>query len=210
MGGCYTSRMQADAGIDRVLIGREAISRRLDELAQAITADLCAQANDIPDQITLVPILTGSIVFLSDLIRRLPLRMQIRVISVSSYPGTSQASQGAKIEASLSQIPETLVAQHVLIIDDILDSGQTLRLATDLLQAKQPATLRTCVLLRKKRPIAMAFPVDYVAFEIPDEFVVGYGLDFDDYYRNLPDIVTLRSDFVSQAVRQAGKQFRAD
>lgn len=196
--------MQADAGIDRVLIGREAISRRLDELAQAITADLCAQANGIPDQITLVPILTGSIVFLSDLIRRLPLRMQIRLISVSSYPGTSQASQGAKIEASLSQIPETLVAQHVLIIDDILDSGQTLRLARDLIQAKQPATLRTCVLLRKKRPIAMAFPVDYVAFEIPDEFVVGYGLDFDDYYRNLPDIVTLRSDFVSKAVRQAG------
>jgi len=190
--------MQKD--IDLVLIHRETIGQRLDELAKTISADLKAEtdretASDSgtePGEITLVPILTGSIIFLADLIRRLPIPMQIRVMSVTSYPGTATSSQGANIEASLTKLPEDLSKNHVLIIDDILDSGNTLRMVKQTIAERNPASLRTCVLLRKTIPSAMSFEVDYVAFDIPDAFVVGYGLDYNDYYRNLPDIVTLK------------------
>jgi hypoxanthine phosphoribosyltransferase len=82
--------------------------------------------------------------------------------------------------------------RHILLLDDILDSGGTLRLVVPMLRELNPASVKTCVLLRKDREIARNTHVDYVGFEIPDEFVVGYGLDFGDYYRNLPDIVTLK------------------
>ncbi len=182
--------MQAD--IDRVLIDRQAIGRRLDELAKTIAEDLSAEATGGHGEITLVPILTGSIIFLADLIRRLPIRMQIRVMSVTSYPGTATSSRGASIEAQLTKLPEDLSNNHILVVDDILDSGNTLRLVNETIKQRNPVSLRTCVLLRKTIPSAMSFEVDYVAFDIPDEFVVGYGLDYNDYYRNLPDIVTLK------------------
>lgn len=188
--------MQDD--IDRVLIDRGAIAARIRELAEQIVADLRAEEGDRDQdpEVTLVPILTGSVIFLSDLIRELPLRMQIRVISVSSYPGTATTARPASVQPALTNLPESLAGRHVLVIDDILDSGGTLRLVTDMIRQRRPTSVRTCVLLRKQRPEAMSFAVDYVAFDIPDEFVVGYGLDFDDYYRNLPDIVTLKPEVV--------------
>ncbi|MEX1017776.1 MAG: hypoxanthine phosphoribosyltransferase [Phycisphaeraceae bacterium] len=189
--------MQRD--IERVLIDRDAIARRVRELGQQIAADLREPASGgEPVEITLVPVLTGSLIFLADLVRELPIRMQIHVMSITSYPGRSTASRGASIEAGLTRLPESLAGLHVLLIDDILDSGHTLKLATDTLRQRQPASLRTCVLLRKRREQAMQTPVDYVAFDIPDAFVVGYGLDYDDYYRNLPEIVTLRPDVVGR------------
>ena len=187
--------MQRD--IERVLIDRHAIARRVEELAQKITRDFThAVGDDDSNEITLVPVLTGSIIFLADLIRHLPLRMQIRVISVSSYPGATTASKGAMMQQQLSNLPESLAGMHILVIDDILDSGQTLKLVTSVLEKKKPATIKTCVLLRKQRPEAMAYPVDYVCFDIPDQFVVGYGLDYNDYYRNLPEVVTLRPEVI--------------
>ncbi len=188
--------MQDD--IDHVLIDRHAISKRLDELAKTIAADLLAETKEGPGEITLVPILTGGIIFLADLIRRLPIPMQIRVMSVTSYPGTATTSRGASIEAQLTKLPEDLSNNHVVVIDDILDSGNTLRLVKEVIQKRNPISLRTCVLLRKKIPSAMSFHVDYAAFDIPDEFVVGYGLDYNDYYRNLPDIVTLKKHVYAQ------------
>lgn len=208
--------MQGD--IDRVLIDRRAIALRVEELAKEMTRDLCGPADAGEGQascaaesagVTLVPILTGGFMFAADLIRHLPVKLRIRLISVSSYPGTSTASRGAQLRSELSHLPAALAGSHVVVIDDILDSGRTLRLVTDTLRAMKPATLRTCVLLRKQRPQAMAFPVDYVAFDIPDEFVVGYGLDFDDYYRNLPEIVTLRADVIDAAQRGASMQASA-
>ncbi len=184
--------MQAD--IERVLIDREAIAQRVHELAGQIVADLGPDAAVEDQEITLVPILTGSIIFVSDLIRKMPLRMQIRVMSVTSYPGRATASRGASVEAALTKLPDSLEDRHILIIDDILDSGNTLSLAREMIQKRSPESLRSCVLLRKERPEAMEAAVDYVAFDIPDEFVVGYGLDYDDYYRNLPDICTLRQE----------------
>lgn len=185
--------------IDRVLIDRQQIASRVQEVARTITHEICG--GDDPalvedHEVTLVPILTGSVIFLADLMRHLPLRMRIRLISVSSYPGTSTTSKGVTIQSSLDSLGQDLQGQHVLLIDDILDSGRTLHAVRELLLQRNPAWVRTCVLLRKLRPEAMAFPVDYVCFDIPDDFVVGYGLDFDGYYRNLPEIVTLKPQVI--------------
>ncbi|MFP4144817.1 MAG: hypoxanthine phosphoribosyltransferase [Phycisphaeraceae bacterium] len=187
--------MQSD--IDRILISRDEIQQRLDQLADEIAADLRGeQDGGAPAEITLVPILTGSMIMVSDLMRRLPLRMQIHLVSVTSYPGEATTSRGAAIEEALTSLPDSLESRHVVIVDDILDSGATLELVTSLLRRRRPASLRSCVLLRKQREQPPSVEADYVAFAIPDEFVVGYGLDFDDYYRNLPDIVTLRRDLL--------------
>lgn len=203
--------MQAD--IERVLIDRQAIADRVRSLADQITRDHCGdwrdepgesgrpgqpQNADVPD-ITLVPILTGSFIFVADLIRHLPVMVKIGLLSISSYAGTATSSRGTTIREELTHLPSSLGGKHVLLVDDILDSGQTLKLAVEILAERNPASLRTCVLLRKRRPEALAFDADYVAFDIPDEFVVGYGLDFNDYYRNLPDIVTLKQDVVEAA-----------
>jgi hypoxanthine phosphoribosyltransferase len=132
-------------------------------------------------------------VFCSDLVRQLPLQLRIATMRVSSYPGTATNTQGAKlVEAQF----DGLAGGHVLLVDDILDSGSTLRLLVPMLASHGALGVKTCVLLRKKRPEAMATPVDYVGFDIPDEFVVGYGLDYDDYYRNLPDIVSLKPGII--------------
>ena len=196
--------MQND--IERVLINRSAIADRVRALADEITQDLGGSAassttdhhtsQDAPPLagITLVPILTGSLIFVSDLIRHLPIRMQIRLVSVSSYPGTATSSQGPKVRGDIDTLPDSLEGAEVLVIDDILDSGKTLSLVTELLEQRHPGSVRTCVMLRKQRPQAMSYPIDYVGFDIPDEFVVGYGLDYNGYYRNLPDIVTLRPE----------------
>src|SRR5690606_16928696 len=136
-----------------------------------------------------IPILTGAMIFCADLIRHIPKAMRISLMAVSSYPKQAVQSQGSKL---LGGELGDLRGRHVLVVDDILDSGGTLRLVIPMIQAQNPASIKTCVLLRKDRPSARLVQADYVGFDIPDEFVVGYGLDYDDYYRNLPQIVTLR------------------
>jgi hypoxanthine phosphoribosyltransferase len=175
------------ADIDRTLVTRDQIANRIKQLAQQITADHTTDRGDV--EITLVPILTGAIVLAADLMRQMPVRMKIGLMTVSSYPGKSLQTQGSSILGT--QLGD-IRGRHILLLDDILDSGGTLRLVVPMLHELGPASVKTCVLLRKDRPIARETPVDYVGFEIPDEFVVGYGLDFGDYYRNLPDIVTLK------------------
>lgn len=194
--------------IDQTLIDRQTIASRIKELAGQISRDLRQPLPEVsnpladaaptgkqiphhrrtlgPIEITLVPILAGSFMFVADLIRHLPLKMQIRMLSISSYPDMSTTSRQAQVQQQLSNLPQSLQDAHVLLVDDILDSGRTLRLATDLLAARQPATLRTCVLLRKQRPNAINVPVDHIAFDVLDRFVSSYGLDYNNYYRNLP------------------------
>lgn len=177
--------------IDRVLISESQIAARVAELAESITSDHPEEGG----QLVMVPIMTGGMIFCSDLIRRIPMPMQIGLLTVTSYPGKSIASQGARV---LSQQLEHVRGRRVVVIDDILDSGGTLRLVGGLLRDLQAASVKTCVLLRKERAGAVA-AADYVGFDIPDEFVVGYGLDFDNYYRNLPDIVTLKPQAIERA-----------
>ena len=176
--------------VDRVLISQDRIALRVHELARQITEDHRPRPGEGEAEITIVPVLTGAMIFCADLIRHIPMAMKIGLLAVTSYPGRNVRSQGSRV------IGETLGdvrGRNVLLVDDILDSGGTLRLVQGLLKDSGAAAVRTCVLLRKDRPSAREVPVDYVGFEIPDAFVVGYGLDYNNYYRNLPDIVTLKA-----------------
>jgi hypoxanthine phosphoribosyltransferase len=176
--------------IERILIPRERIAQRVRELARQMIADMG------DTELTIVPILTGAMIFCGDLIREIPNAMQIGLMTVSSYPGRSVSTQGAQlIQRQLGNVR----GRHVLVIDDILDSGSTMRLVLPAIREMGPNVVRSCVLLRKDRPAAREVNVDYVGFEIPDEFVVGYGLDYNDYYRNLPDIVTLKRSILERA-----------
>ena len=183
--------MQAD--IARVLISQRQIAQRVRELAAQITSDHSRGGGEA--EVTIVPVLTGAMIFCSDLIREIPIPMKIGLLTVSSYPGKSLSTQGSQVLHN--QLGE-LRGRHVLIVDDILDSGGTLRLIAPMLKDSGAETVRSCVLLRKDRPSAKATRVDYWGFEIPDEFVVGYGLDYNNYYRNLPDIVTLKPDAIAR------------
>lgn len=176
-----------------MLIDEERIASRVRELGAAITSDLRreleAEGDAGQDRVVLVPILMGAVVFVADLIRCIPLRMRMDAVAVSSYPGATIASKGPAISSAL---PRNLRGRHVLVVDDILDTGQTLGVVRKLILEQQPASLRICVLLRKERARTVQVPVDYVGFEIPDAFVVGYGLDYDGYFRNLPGVGVMR------------------
>ena len=177
--------------IEKILIDRHRIAGRIREMGAEIRRDLEGLSRD--GEIVMVPILTGSIIFVADLMRELPQKVRISVAAVNSYPGKSTKSKGAAIAGSLPAAAD-LEGKHVLIVDDILDSGSTIRLVRQEVLARNPKSVRTCVLLRKSIPSAMNTPCEYVGFDIPDEFVVGYGLDYDNYYRNLPDVGTLKRE----------------
>ncbi len=182
-----------DQQIERVLIDRQTIAGRVERMARQIAADFRGPADESGSDpaLVLLSIMTGSVIFLADLIRHLPMMMRLKLISVSSYPGKATSSRGVRI---VGDLPEDLTGQHVLVVDDILDSGRTLTAIRGMIDQRRPAGVATCVLLRKTIASAMAVPAEYVGFDIPDEFVVGYGLDFDGYYRNLPDVVTLKRE----------------
>jgi len=184
--------------VGHILIHRDQIQQRIDMLARQITRDRQSGPQSQNRELTLITIMTGSMIFVCDLIRRLPLQMRIYLLSLSSYQGKTTRSSGQPQISSLSNLPETLQGCDALLIDDILDSGNTLKLATSIIQEKNPNTLKSCVLLRKQRPENKDIHVDYVAFDIPDTFVVGYGLDYDGYYRNLPDIFTMTPQITTE------------
>jgi len=183
-----TARGDRHEDIDRVLVPSAAIARRVAELARQVGDD-CAHADG---RLTVVPVMTGSLLFAADFVRALPQRrLRIQQTTVSSYGGRNTASRGSTLAGSL---PRHLEGQHVLILDDILDSGGTLRLLRGEFESRGAASVRACVLLRKKIPSAQSTPCEYVGFDIDDEFVVGYGLDYDDLYRNLPFVGTLKRE----------------
>ena len=175
------------------LVSQEAISRRVAELAREIA--VCYQRREI----TILAVLTGSLVFLADLMRHLSMPLQVGVVSVSSY--RSGATRPLDVRFTIP-LTDDLTGRDVLVLDDILDSGQTLTALCALLDGQAAASVRTCVLLRKDRPdLPQRMSVDFVGFDMPDEFVVGYGLDYDNRYRNLPDICVLKC----HAARPAGR-----
>ena len=175
--------------IERVLIDGNSIAERVREMAAQITRDHSPPSVPGDAEVTFVPILTGAMIFAADLIRGVPLAMRINLMTVSSYPGQSLQSQGSTVlQSQLGDV----AGRHVVLVDDILDSGGTLQTAGQALRDAGAASVRTAVLLRKTLPTPPKVEADYVGFEIPDEFVVGYGLDYDNLYRNLPDIVVLK------------------
>ncbi|MEY2529128.1 MAG: hypoxanthine phosphoribosyltransferase [Verrucomicrobiota bacterium] len=180
--------MQAD--LERILYDEATILRRLDELAARITTDYRER------ELTVVAILNGSVILMADLLRRIPLPLKLDCLSVASYHGGTKSV--GKLMFRQVPLPD-ITGRHVLILDDILDSGVTLATIREKLDAAGPLSIRTCVLLEKKRTRMRPVEPDYVGFEIADEFVVGYGLDYMERYRNLPCIGVLRKELIATA-----------
>ncbi len=179
--------MRAD--LERMLFDEPAIHRRLDQIAAQISKDYRGR------ELTVIAVLNGSLIFIADLLRRIPLPLKLDCLSVASYHGKAQTSQ----EVIFKQVGLPDVAdRNILLLDDILDSGHTLAAIREKLKTANPRSIRICVLLSKKKERTRQVDADYVGFEIEDEFVVGYGLDFMEQYRNLPYIGVLRRELIAQ------------
>jgi hypoxanthine phosphoribosyltransferase len=172
-----------EAGADmNVLIPADRIRDRVAELARLIAHDYQGQP------ITILGVLTGCLVFLADLVRQLELPVRIHLMQASSYRGATTTPGQLLIDAAT--LPD-LTGRHVLLLDDILDTGQTIHRVVEHLRGLRPASLRVVVLLRKVGRQVVPFEPDYCGFEIPDAFVVGYGLDYNDEHRQYPFIAVL-------------------
>ncbi|MEA3337697.1 MAG: hypoxanthine phosphoribosyltransferase [Chloroflexota bacterium] len=171
--------------IDRVLIGAEEINSRVAELANQINHDYAGE-----DHLLLIGVLKGAFIFLSDLARRLRVPHAVDFMAVSSY-GMTATSGAVRIVLDLRAPIDGI---HVLLVEDIVDTGSTLKYLQRVLASRNPASLRTCVLTRKEGSEAVDVPVDYLGFTIPDVWVVGYGLDFADTHRTLPYIGVLKPE----------------
>ena len=177
--------MQDD--LERVLFREPEINRRLDELAAQIS-------NDYRDrELTVIAVLSGSVMFVADLLRRVPLPIKLDFLSAASYHGRARTT--GKVTFREVTLPD-VADRDTLLVDDILDSGHTLAAVREELEAARPLSIRVCVLLSKKKRRARLVDADYVGFQIEDEFVVGYGLDFRGRYRNLPYIGALRKELL--------------
>jgi hypoxanthine phosphoribosyltransferase len=172
-----------------VLINEEELDDRIIELARAVEADLGEEAN-----LLLVCVLKGGFMFLADFSRALNVPHAIDFMAVSSYGHSTKSSGVVRINLDLKQDIEKY---DVLIVEDIIDSGLTLDYLRRLLLERNPRSLQVCALLRKPLRHLVDVPVEYVGFEVPDEFVVGYGLDYGELYRNLPYVAVLKPEVFS-------------
>ena len=175
--------MRMGSPVGQILISEKDIQRRVRELGEAISKDYKGK---VP---ILVNILKGGIIFLSDLVRELEILHEIDFMSVSSYNSETETSGVVRILADLAI---NIEGKDVLIVEDIVDSGLTLDYIRHILLARHPRSLRICTLLDKKARRRIEVPLDYVGFEIPDAFVIGYGLDYEQRYRNLPYVAILK------------------
>ncbi|MAG36975.1 MAG: hypoxanthine phosphoribosyltransferase [Dehalococcoidia bacterium] len=167
------------------LISAEAIERRVAELARQVRADY-----DGVD-LLLVGVLKAAVTFMVDLARELALPLEMDFMAVSSYgPGTESSG----IVRIIKDLDGSIEGRHVLVVEDIVDTGATLRYLLQTLQARGPASLRVCSLLNKRKTRKADVELTYVGFEIPDCFVVGYGLDYEEQYRNMPHIALLADE----------------
>lgn len=170
----------------KVLVSEEMLQTRVAELGQALNDTYTGQ-----DRPLLVAVLKGAFMFLADLTRHLEMRHEVDFMEISSYGAGTESSGVVRILLDLEQ---NIQGRHVLIVEDIIDSGRTLEYITRNLQTRRPASLRVCTLLSKPARREVDVRVDLVGFEIPDEFVVGYGLDYAEEYRNLPFIGVLKEE----------------
>ncbi|MCC7371730.1 MAG: hypoxanthine phosphoribosyltransferase [Chloroflexi bacterium] len=174
-----------DQDMAEILISEADLNARIAELGAQITADYDGK------RLLLLGVLKGAVVFLVDLARQIQLSLEIDFMAVSSYGASTKSSGIVRI---LKDLEESVEGQHILVVEDIIDSGLTLDYLLRSLEARGPASIRVCGLLVKDRPRDLSAPVEYVGFTIPDRFVVGYGLDFAEKYRNLPYIGVLRPE----------------
>lgn len=174
--------------IESVLIDTKTLHARVDELGAAISAT----ATDSP--ILLVGILKGSVLFMADLLRAIQHPVMIDFIAVSSYGATTQSSGVVRM---IKDLDNDLAGKHVILVEDIIDSGLTLRYVRDMLERRNPASLKVCALLNKPERRQTDVDVEFIGFDIPNAFVVGYGLDYNEQYRQLPYIGVLKASVYS-------------
>ena len=172
-----------------ILIDEATLKQRVTQMAQQITADY-SRIEDL-DELLVVGILRGSVLFMSDLVRQIELPVTLDFMATSSYAKGTKSSGTVRIVKDLS---DSITGKHVLIVEDIVDSGLTLQSLSELLISRRPASLRLCSLLDKPSRRKTDINADYCGFTIEDKFVVGYGLDFADHYRHLPYIGVLKPE----------------
>lgn len=169
----------------RVLLSEEEVDRRIQEIGDQISRDYAGK------QVHLVCVLKGGAFFMCELAKRITVPVSLDFMSVSSYGGGTESSGVVRI---VKDLDEPLKDKHVLVVEDIVDSGRTLSYLLEMLGDRHPASLHLCTLLDKPERRVKEVKVDYTCFQIPDEFVVGYGLDYDQRYRNLPYIGVVEFD----------------
>lgn len=172
--------------IERIIITDEQIKEKIEQLGQKISNDYKHS-----DNFLLVGVLKGAVLFMSDLIRHIDNPLQIDFMAVSSYGSSTESSGVVRI---LKDLDETVEGKDILVVEDIIDSGLTLSYMCNILRSRKPASLKICALLDKPSRRKVDLKVDYLGFEIPDYFVVGYGLDYAGKYRNLPHICVLKPE----------------
>jgi len=171
--------------IERVLISEEEIQKKVTEIAEQITEDYKGE------ELLVVAILKGAMIFTADLIRRISLPVRLDFMAVSSYGSSTESSGVVRI---LHDLDESVEGKHVLLVEDIIDTGLTLKYLIQNLRSRKAASLKVCVLLDKPERRVVDVKPDYCGFSIPDEFVVGYGLDFDENFRHLPYVGVLKKE----------------
>ena len=176
--------------VKEVLISSSEIQGKLREMGETITQDYRGERP------LLIGVLRGAVIVLGDLMRYIDLPCEIDFMDISSY-GTGTSSSG--VVRILKDLEEDITGRHVLVVEDIIDTGLTLSYLLRSLQARKPASLEICALLTKPSRRRVELDVKYLGFEVPDEFVVGYGLDFAGAYRNLPDICVLKPEVFAKA-----------
>ncbi len=172
--------------IAKILITREQLQARIAELGKAISRDYAGK------DLLLVCVLKGGVLFLGDLVREIHIPHSIDFMAISSYAGARTESSG--VVRILMDLNASIEGRNVLIVEDIIDTGRTLSYITENLRTRNPASLKICTLLNKPSRREVKVTVDFVGFDIPNEFVVGYGLDYNELYRNLPFVGVLKPE----------------
>jgi hypoxanthine phosphoribosyltransferase len=185
------SQTELESAVGEVLVETEALSARIAELGAEISADY--EGRDL----LLIGVLKGAVFFMADLMRKLTIPCEVDFMAISSYGASTDSSGVVRI---LKDLDINIEGRHVLVVEDIIDSGLTLSYLMRNLESREPATLEVCALLTKPDRREMEVPVRYVGFEIPNRFVIGYGLDFGERYRNLPYVAVLSDDALPESI----------
>jgi hypoxanthine phosphoribosyltransferase len=185
------SQTELEAAVGEILIDRETLAARVAELGAEVSADY--EGRDL----LLIGVLKGAVFFMADLMRHLTVPCEVDFMAISSYGAATDSSGIVRI---LKDLDINIEGRHVLVVEDIIDSGLTLSYLIRNLESREPATLEVCALLTKPSRREIDVPVRYVGFEIPNKFVVGYGLDFAERYRNLPYVGVLDEHLLPDAL----------
>ena len=183
------SQTELERGVEQVLIDERTLQERIGELGEEISADYAGR------DLLLLGVLKGAVFFMADLMRRLTVPCEIDFMAISSYGASTDSSGVVRI---LKDLDINIEGRDVLVVEDIIDSGLTLSYLVRTLEAREPASLAVCALLTKPERREIDVDVRYVGFEIPNRFVIGYGLDFAERYRNLPYVAVLQSDLIPE------------